>query len=263
MYSNSYLPKTGAVARNIITAARISGATVSPEIKALKDENRLDSSLIPEALTSAQIGVIQQVLDWNGRGVIVSKNSTEARALGLISASLLEPKTVLVITTKTSLQDWQKQINSLYPQDTVVQYTTKSAAEGARWVLVTLTELLKSKMLSDFAFDVCINEDITPMFNLTNRSEGVAGVAREIRSMINLVAIDELKCDANDLYSPKGTLSQGLANLVSQLWGTTKFTELMFNLDGTGGAYLRTRGYLSVAPMDLFPTMGVFTALLR
>jgi hypothetical protein len=264
MYSFTYLPNTGAVARNLLALSKLNGSTVTPEIRLLKDQGLLDQSLLPDTLTGAQIGVVQQVLDWNGRGTIVTNTVPEARSLGLVSAALRQPGRILIVCKKANLADWEKLIGSSYPDDLLVRYTTKSAAQDAKWVLTTLTDLMKNKILSDLTFDQCINDDVAPMLNASIRSEGLAGLLREIRSTICLVSLeDQPTYKISDLHSPKSQFTVGLTNVANMLWHTIDMTNLFWNLDGTGGAYLRTRGYLSVAPVDLFPTMGVFTALVR
>lgn len=264
MYSFTYLPKTGSVVRNLLTVAKLNGCHVDPEIRSLRDQGLLDQSCLPHALTGAQIGVIQQVLDWNGRSAIVTNTAPEARSLGLISAALREPSRVLIVCKKANLVDWEKLISTVYPDDLVVRYTTKAAAHDAKWVLTTLTELLKNKMLGDLVFDQCINDDVGPMMTASSRSDGLTGMLREIRSTICLVNLeDHPTFKANDLHSPKSQFTVGLTNVANVMWNTIDMTNLFWNLDGTGGAYLRTRGYLSVSPVDLFPAMGIFTALVR
>lgn len=264
MYSFAYLPKSGAVARNILAMSKLNGARVDTEIQSLTDQDLLDQTKLPYALTKAQIGVVQQVLDWNGRGAIVTNTATEARSMGLVSAAMRQPKSTLVICTKHNLPHWEKLIAATYPTDRMVQYTNKAEAEGAKWVLTTLTGLLKSRLLSEIIFDQCILDDVGPMTALTNRTDAVSGLVREIRSTICLLSLDDQpKATPADLYSPKSGLTASLVNLANGLWHTTDMHELFWSLDGSGGAYLRARGYLSVAPMDLFPAMGIFTALAR
>ena len=265
MYSFTYLPKRGATARNILALSKINGTSVSPEIQALKDADLLDQACLPIALTKPQIGVVQQVLDWNGRGAVITNTALEARSVGLVSAAMRQPSTTLIIGTKLSLPHWEKLIEKVYPDDRMVRYTNKAEALGAKWILTTLTGFLKSKILSEITFDQCIIDDMGPMIGHHNRAEAVAGLVREIRSTLCLMSLEDQPkvLPTADLHSPKSGLTTNLINLANCLWHTTDMNDLFWNLDGSGGAYLRARGYLSVAPVDLFPTMGIFTALVR
>lgn len=266
MYKFSHLPKSPALARNLMEISRFNGIRISQEVKDLAALGKLDPARLPTTLTDTQKGVVQRSLDLNGRGIILAKYAPEMRAVGLCCAALRNPKTILVVCSKNSISDWKTSIETMFPNEKVVRFTTKSSIEGVRWVLSTLTDLLTNKLLSDVSFDQCLIEDTKPMKPFGTRNEAIAGVMREIPATTVLVNLADMTPTVNkgDLDNPKSNVITEIATIAEMLWCQEhKFTEMIYNLDGSSGAYLRTRGYLSVSPIDILSMVGVISALVR
>ena len=262
MYNFNYLPASPAVARNILAMAKISGTRVDENIRDLASKDLLDATQLPITLTDAQQGVTQQVLDWRGRGVVLGQDALAMRSIALAVSSIRQAKTTVVICRPGYQRHWEAVLEDAGIDQPVVAYDGQKVDNG--WILISARDF-KHGFLKNHTVDQLIIEDQSHFDAPFGLDQAIQGSLSEIKSSLVLCNPLEVKSTyrPSDLYDRKSPIMVHVVSLLRHMWPNEEVANVIPGLDGSAGSYLRSRGYLSLAPADLLSLFGVFAALER
>lgn len=265
MYDFIYTKAKPSSARLLTKISRINGMKLSDDIKELAKIDLVDFSQLPFALDKPQERVIQQCVDWEGRGLVLSEEAAEQARLGFAIASIRESqRNLVIISEKRGRDSWISEISKFEDHGTIVRYPSNKISENTKWVFASFDEVKRSKIFKEHSFDQIFLLDVfVSSHMLWSDNEFISGLFREHCSCLTILSPQWYEKDkgAESLRFGKPSSLTVVLQYYTTLNLTDKMHRFIHTVDGSSSSYLRTRGYLGTGLADLYPLLGIFTDL--
>lgn len=288
MFDTKTLEATPANARRLIQFAKFKNIEISPELEALARQDQVD----PEAfngtsfsIDAAGIEMVQHILDWKGRGMVLDNGDYQSRQAAL-GALWLKPKGRTIILTRPNVYAlWASLIQKQWPTSKISvfgnpRYEEKSQIYptgisfkeepdlDADWLITSYGSLIWHNVVGKTDIGQVIVEEIDSDQSLNYRwDDALRGILGEVASVLflqNILAMDSsIAVALNSLHEQNGRLSRHIQRISSSyLW---PFAAPLVNLQDFSTArdsirYLSERGYNNIQPLTLLPSLGISTA---
>lgn len=292
MFDQKKLPATPSTARKLCELAKFSRLHLDDLVLDLANQDRVTADEFDNLpLDDADLTVLQRVVDWKGRGIILGLGRERTRRIAVASLKSLESETFLILTKPAEYVAWALLARKHWPQANISVFgnprylkksqdllegvkVTETPDHTADIIITSYGSVIWHNLLDRFKPTRTIVEEIESTRSITYHWEDVInGLFGELPAPLFLQDIQLLLGKNTDEILPDAKIQlrdfHSAANqfiferLVPMVLGG--LPSAYNNLGGTNAdrrQYLNDRGYAGLDPVSLYPVLGISSELI-